>query len=281
MLEQVTLKLTENSEIRIPASGVTIFVGPNNSGKSLTLREIEKCFNVHPFPSDNNIVSGYNIRWPEQNDLDAFIEFHSMRSPAGMGVGQIQLSRMGPLGREMMHTSIDTINSIWAAKTDSNWWLTQIGKWGIVRLDGRSRFDLTNDQPGGDLLGIPSNILNYLFQNDAARKKVRNIIHDAFGTYLVIDPMLLGTLRIRLSSEKPPTDEQSLGEAARSFYKNASLVKELSDGIQAFTGIITALVAGDFHTILIDEPEAFLHPPLAKKLGRHLSSLAKERGGVA
>jgi predicted ATP-dependent endonuclease of OLD family len=43
MLESISLKFTELAELlRIPAQGVTIFVGPNNSGKSLVLREIEQ-----------------------------------------------------------------------------------------------------------------------------------------------------------------------------------------------------------------------------------------------
>jgi hypothetical protein len=32
--------------------------------------------------------------------------------------------------------------------------------------------------------------------------------------------------------------------------------------------------------ILIDEPEAFLHPPLVRKLGRRLTEIASDRGGV-
>lgn len=41
MFDSISLKFTELTEaLRIPAQGVTVFVGPNNSGKSLVLREI-------------------------------------------------------------------------------------------------------------------------------------------------------------------------------------------------------------------------------------------------
>jgi len=50
--------------------------------------------------------------------------------------------------------------------------------------------------------------------------------------------------------------------------------------VQAYVGIITAVLSGEYHTILIDEPEAFLHPPLARKLGKNLASLAEKRNGT-
>jgi hypothetical protein len=149
-----------------------------------------------------------------------------------------------------------------------------------LRLDGRSRFNLTNDQAGGDLLAPPANVLAHLFQDDVARKKVRELIKDAFGLTFAIDPTSLGALRIRLSRQGPLTDEQSLNEVARTFYKKALHIKDASDGVQAFTGIVTAVMSGEFHTILVDEPEAFLHPPLARRLGTNLATLATQRSGA-
>jgi predicted ATPase len=49
MLKSISLKFTELHEpLHVPAQGVTIFVGPNNSGKSLILREIEMDVASHP-----------------------------------------------------------------------------------------------------------------------------------------------------------------------------------------------------------------------------------------
>lgn len=120
---------------------------------------------------------------------------------------------------------------------------------------------------------------NTCFKLTPQGKNVRKLVHDAFGLYFVVDPTNLGQLRIRLSQDAPPADEQSLNHEAREFYKRASYVKDSSDGVQAYTGIITAVLSGEYHTILVDEPEAFLHPPLARKLGKHLGTLATERGG--
>jgi hypothetical protein len=42
------------------------------------------------------------------------------------------------------------------------------------------------------------------------------------------------------------------------------------------TGLMCALFTNRHRVVLIDEPEAFLHPPLARSLGVHVASLAKE-----
>jgi len=103
--------------------------------------------------------------------------------------------------------------------------------------------------------------------------EVRQIINDAFSTYFVIDPTALGRFRIRLSDIEPTTHLQERGihdEAVR-FHASALNISEASDGVKAFTGIITQLVAGDPSVILIDEPEAFLHPSLSFKLGKEVA----------
>ena len=56
-------------------------------------------------------------------------------------------------------------------------------------------------------------------------------------------------------------------------------IDQASDGVKAFTGMITEIVAGDPVALLIDEPEAFLHPALSFTLGKEiaLASLGSEK----
>lgn len=281
MLDSITLKFTENADIVLPAAGITVFVGPNNSGKSLVLKEVEQAFIVHPFPAGLKILRDYEVTWPS---LDAVTETLKKPSPFhrdNLAEGEVVIGRITPNGGlETTTLNIASVVAIATDKTDKRWWATQYLRWGVLRLDGRSRFNLTNDQSAGDLLQIPNNVLAHLFRDDSARRKVRTLIHEAFGLYFLVDPTNLGTLRIRLSAEKPPADEQSLNLEAREFYGRSTHIKDSSDGVQAFSGIVTAVLSGEFHTILIDEPEAFLHPPLARKLGKNLAALATERGGA-
>lgn len=280
MFQSIDLKFTETGKMTLPAKGVTVFVGPNNSGKSLILQEIEQAFEIHPFPSGLKILQDYEVEWPSAADVKANIEKYKPSAPSNAPVGHVFLGRLSPAGgRQQQQFSEEDLIRIVNDKAEKRWMATQYGKWGVVRLDGRSRFNLTNDVSAGDILGPPQNILMHLFKNDDDRHKVRSLIKEAFGVNFVVDPTSLGNLRIRLSAAEPLTDEQSLNEAARSFHSNAIHIKDASDGVQAFTGIVTAVCSGEFHTILVDEPEAFLHPPLARKLGKNLAELASQRGG--
>lgn len=126
----------------------------------------------------------------------------------------------------------------------------------LIRLDGRTRSNLVNDQPTGDLVSPPQSSFAHIFQDDELRSEIRRIIFDAFGKYFVIDPTKGGQLRIRLS-DTPPVDEQSLNKEAREYHRNALYVRDASDGVQAYVGIVTVLMSGEYSTILIDEPEAF------------------------
>jgi len=279
VLKSIKLRFTETSEIDLQVEGITIFVGPNNSGKSLVLREIERAFREYPFPGGLHILQDYEVEWPSIDGVKQALNTAKESSP-DVPLGHVILTRINPdSGREAQQMQEQAILHVVEQKSDKRWLVTQYLRWGVIRLDGRSRFNLTNDREGGDLLRLPQNVLAHLFQDDPVRLKVRALVHDAFGLNFVIDPTNLGHLRIRLSSATPPADEQSLNAAAREFYAKAIHIKDASDGIQAFTGIVTAVLSGDFHTVLVDEPEAFLHPPLAKKLGKNLASLAAERGG--
>jgi AAA domain, putative AbiEii toxin, Type IV TA system len=264
----------------LPTKGITVFVGPNNSGKSLVLREVEQAFLTHPFPSGLHVLRDYEIAWPTLEDVEKSIKKFGPLQRAELGEDVMVVGRISPAGgMESTHINKSTVMTMATNKNDKHWWATQFLRWGVLRLDGRSRFGLTVDQSGGDLLSPPQNVLAHLFQDDIARKKVRSLVKDAIGLNFVIDPTNLGQLRIRLSREEPPAEEQSLNESARKFYKGAMHIKDASDGVQAFTGIVTAVMSGEFHTILVDEPEAFLHPPLARRLGKHLATIATERGG--
>jgi hypothetical protein len=146
-----------------------------------------------------------------------------------------------------------------------------------LKLDALNRISLINQQPLGDLQSSPSNNLAILFADDEKRIEVRRIIEDAFGLYFVLDPTNAGQLRIRLSKTAPANHqvERGLHKEAVDFHKEALEITLASDGVKAFTGIITSIVAGSPKVTILDEPEAFLHPSLSFKLGKEIGSSAK------
>jgi ABC-type phosphate transport system ATPase subunit len=278
VLEAISLKFTEFARpLRIPAQGVTIFVGPNNSGKSLVLREIEQDIVSHQRP-ETKILHDLEVDWMAEEALNEEIAELTKKAPAGISPDNVYVSGFDQNGQLYgLQANRNMLLRFMREHIEPRWISSQFLRMFFIRLDGRTRFALTSDRPRGDLLGPAQHMLMQLFADDQARKRVRDIVFDAFGVYFTIE-QLSENLRIRLSATEPNENEQSWNDAARRFHGKALHIKEASDGVQAFVGILCAVLSGDYRAILIDEPEAFLHPPLARKLGQQLTNNLKANG---
>lgn len=264
----------------IVTTPVTVFVGPNNSGKSKALAEINYyCYtgqqNATNVILDTIEFDTFSTDIAEEKIKKMILKPHLNEGllPEHIIVGKRgtrhQVSKQG-----ILNVFQNTNNQ---SQVFCQWYLA----FNTLMLDGRSRIDLINPQSAGDLQQPAISSFQVLFHDDAKRKEVRRIIYEAFGTYFVIDPTSLGQLRLRLSLYPPVTDmeERGIHNEAVKFHAQASPIEQASDGVKAFTGIITEIIAGDPAVILIDEPEAFLHPSLSFKLGKEIafSSLGSEK----
>jgi AAA domain, putative AbiEii toxin, Type IV TA system/Overcoming lysogenization defect protein-like, TOPRIM domain len=258
----------------ISVSGVTVFVGPNNSGKSKILTEIESfCVNAGVNVTNKLL---HSLTFTGLATADALAAIDSLKGDLrGEALQADEIIIEGRRGR-MRITSTGLMEAIQHPskyiQVFAGWFLAHF----TVRLDGPNRVGLTAQQPAGDLQDRPRTTLQVLFHDDQKRTDVRRIVHEAFGSYFVIDPTALGSLRIRLSDREPTSDmeERNIHAEGISFHSQAMLIDLASDGVKAFTGLIVELIAGDPRVLLIDEPEAFLHPSLAFKLGYEVSRAA-------
>jgi len=259
----------------IAATPVTVFVGPNNSGKSRVLQEIERY--CRSGSKDANALLLADLQFSGTDLPRATQSIERLRQPPNPGEAQsvdhiFVGSRYGrnqvPLAAITQFVQSPATN----ISAFCQWYLTHY----TLILDGRSRINLVNQQSAGDLQRSPESSFQVLFRDDTKRHEVRRIVFEAFGRSFVLDPTNLGQLRIRLSERAPRDDMEERGihaDAVR-FHAASQLIDEASDGVKAFTGIVTELMAGDPSVILVDEPEAFLHPSLAAKLGQEVSRAA-------
>lgn len=265
-----------------PAS-VMILVGPNNSGKSLALREVEAFCSV-PDPK-TLVISDVALVYPENfNEALKLINKFKTKPPEGTIIENDQIYAHYYTPGSGSHQSILGIKTIKASikHNDKSYLIPNIMRHYTIRLDGKTRLALANNQPTDNLQDAPTNHLMSLFQNESERERVRSLTKEAFDLYFTIDPTSMREFVIRLS-ERPPADsreEQSLDMASRTFHSNARPISDFSDGVNAFVGLLASVMSLDHRIMLIDEPEAFLHPGLARLLARNLTKIAKERGAT-
>lgn len=270
-------KCPEGANTIADVTPVTILIGPNNSGKSHALSEIDRI-----------LTQGHSTMHAPLTKIISDIEFtpltaeqaqaacawlyqraHKRESKDNNLVVYARGQRFDIHTPTLLSTLIDPNKN----KTNlSRYYFTCC----TLKLDGYNRTTLLQQQQAGNLQEIPTLSLQVLFRQDDKRYKLRKIIQEAFGSHLIIDPTDLGQFKVRLSPRAPRdiNEERGITEDSIEFHAAAPLIEEFSDGVRAFTGIMAEVLAGEPKAIIIDEPEAFLHPSLALKLGSELSNAA-------
>lgn len=145
-------------------------------------------------------------------------------------------------------------------------------------LDGKARLELDGSDRGESLLAAPKSTVMRLWHDRKALARLRTLVHDAFGLHVCIDLLDLGSAHLKLAEHTPPPNlEDRLDSEARRFLADTRPLSEFSDGVRSYIGLHAELIAQDRRYVMVDEPEAFLHPPLARRLGFNLSTLAAEQ----
>lgn len=249
---------------------VTIFVGPNNSGKSTVLREIAE------FSRNGNthrvILDNLKFRKHSAEEVDAILEAWTdhTRNPGEVDYTDYVYLKFGKWRTRLHEPSFRQI--LQNPEKDINEFATNYAARHVLTLDGASRIGLTVQQDRGDLKD-PQKTFAKLITDDLRRQSLRAVLFDAFGLYLGMDISEGASIHLRYGNTPPP-NERSIEDATLEWMKKARSVDQWSDGMKAFTGMLLELRAGDPKIMIIDEPEAFLHPTLAYKLGREIARTA-------
>lgn len=256
---------------------VTVFVGPNNSGKSKILAEIYEYCTQGRRNVSNVIVERIGFKSFSKESTEERIKHVTLPANTNDRLESGNLI-VGKRGTRRQVRREDFVTSFLDPDAHARVFCRDYLSYNTLMLDGVSRISLINDQEGGDLQQDPLTSFQVLLNDKEKRTEIRRIVHEAVGMYLVVDPTHLGRLRLRLSSKEPAFELEEIGihKEARQFHNAAQLIGETSDGVKAFTGIIAEIIAGDPSILLIDEPEAFLHPALSSNLGKEIARASSD-----
>lgn len=268
---------SNDDHYEIELSSVVIFVGPNNSGKSLSLREIQticqgetqdrKIIEEVTFGSLDSIDDAVSellvYEYPHPNPREDTIYLRTFSQDRNQGV-------------QIRRTELES----WKQSDDIQAIGNQIAKLGTIRLDGKTRFNLTRNQDAKAVQEPPENYLQALYQKDENRQKIRDLTKKAFDLNFIIDPSAMRTYQIKLNQTDPPENiEKSLTNEALAYFNNSNHISTYGDGIQCFVGLFSALMSAENKIFLVDEPEAFMHPPLARLVGKEISTYVGDQRG--
>ncbi|MGA3171135.1 MAG: AAA family ATPase [Chthoniobacteraceae bacterium] len=112
-----------------------------------------------------------------------------------------------------------------------------------------------------------------LARDDRLEFKISKYFKEAFGKDLVVHRNAGGTIPLYCGIRPipPPGKDRHSFEYVQEIEKLDPVHKQ-GDGIRSYIGVLLQVLVGEWSLVLLDEPEAFLHPPQARLLGTVLAS---------
>lgn len=265
-LKKIVLKSGEEIAIN---DGVTVIVGPNNAGKSKLLNELNQALSVGHYgslPNNFLLVGGLAI---ETEEVESYIS--RMRSAVPNKIDENNDTAFSPISggvvtaTEIRETWDNIPNSIGVGSVSSLF---------VSRLETSNRLQLLeNLQHYDSRTQSPKTLLQSLHRSAKAQSDFTGLLKEAFDKDAFMS-MHDGALRFMIG-EKPKDYPNTI--ESRTVVNNMPHVSEQGDGIKAFGGMVASILTSAADLILIDEPEAFLHPPQAKQFGGFLARHCKDK----
>ena len=267
------ISAVNHSDETIAFGPMTVLVGPNNSGKSQTLRDLRD-FALGGPEETLTLFKSVNATMPSQEDFKShFSVLPSKDSPTNETI----------VGIDENLVKNHSINSHvgWSKEliegSDQRQQRQSLGHFLISHLHARTRFELTDPQQSYDLeTEAPTHALQEFFhQRLKVQPQLRRAFKEAFGRDIALDWTAMKRWYFKVGGEFGELSESLDG--LRQQLRAGQLLKEQGDGYQSFAGILMAAIIFPDRVLLLDEPEAFLHPKQARVLGRLLGRLSIDR----
>jgi predicted ATPase len=290
-INQMILKTTEGDKPIVP-KGINIIVGPNNSGKSRLLKEIRDYLSGDH--KDINMISTLN--YPMAATFESLcseydIESKMVKDMYGNWLMKVYSNK--PQQALDMTTTLDNyytrnINT-WSGewrnhfkevfgRNNSSEFLDLFGSLFFQYLGTEERLTICKTQRNHGMDGGSTNYLSSIQYQSELLNNLRLKTIELFGKDIYLDNKTLGDrLVFRVGDNfdyirsKAVIDEND----ARKLF-NEKKLDDQGDGLKSFVSTFLSLYLNKGDILLIDEPEAFLHPPLARQLGEMIGECHQE-----
>ena len=245
------IELSENEKV--------ILVGPNNSGKSQSLREIVNICQSGD-TRQSLVVTGLKLdKKGKSKDLLAYLNDNA------------------DLIQSQYHISDYLIHESHVQYWDhSPYLINGLHVGSIKNIAANERLNICNQQNSISPGQHKSKPQHVLYDDEELMARVSSLFRNAFSKDLMFD--FRGGSKLPIHVGIIP-DSDGVVDRVGNYYiskvRENPLLDKQGDGIKSYAGILFETVASERDITLLDEPEAFLHPPQMRRLGETLSSEVK------
>lgn len=251
-----TITFNDSQTITVNNGDIVVFVGPNNAGKSQSLRDI---YHICGNGSSGVVISGIEHDKIPCDDPDRW--FSSFCKPSNTtrdGTSYVFMdARINTSWVDLFYSS-DSFN-------------TNFQKILISFMKTEDRLSLVSPPPLLNNDEPRSHPIQIVKDNPEKKERLSEYFYRAFGHKLFPSvetkeiSLVLGSIdRIENQENLSPVQ---IVEELRSIQSTMPFLENQGDGMRSFTGILLNLLMPNYSMFLLDEPESFLHPPQAYILG--------------
>lgn len=268
-------KITEilfKSGDKIRPGRINVFVGANNCGKTRLLKEIFE-FTIGDI-GNKILLKWVSLPKPKTwKELTSVYQFEVVNTSSGQAIRhKFPASRMHPT---LEHFGYDLESEIDRNLQNHSSWdylRKRLGGSLVTYLDTDNRLSLIKSRQSSTNSGEPESLLEALYRSSSDKTKILNEYCWKFFKKKVFLSPYTG-VKVELKIGNDFADLPSNPQDARDQLKKVPGLDDQGDGMRSVIGIITALCAIKKPIVLLDEPEAFLHPPQAMQLGEAIDDL--------
>ncbi len=253
------ITFSDGTTLALDEGDIVVFVGPNNAGKSAALRELDAWLRTE---TGGLVVSSATTqRTGSAADLQAYLDQNAHKSGSSSDL------HYAGIGYNIRQQNIRD-------SQHPHFW-RQVASFFATRISTESRITASNAAQGIPLhQAPPTHPIHMLLMDEKLAAEVSEKFRHAFGEDLT--PFRAGGNFFPLYVGKKPELKPGKDELSREFVEelqrtNVPLDNQ-GDGMRSFAAVILHVLVAKMQSILLlDEPEAFLHPPHARLLGRYLA----------
>ena len=240
------IKFSDNSEITFTHNQITVFVGPNNAGKSATLKELNALTETRN--KKGNVINDFQIK--RDGTLDELKEFVQKQSIENI------TSNPEPYYKGYKY-------NIYGGSLSSSWTeghnLDSLQPLFVNLLTTEERLSISNPPNSISLTKeAVSHPIHFMQKDDSIEQKFSAYFKQAFNEDLIVHrnagknvPLYIGERPI----PKEGDDRVSVNYLQE--LEKLPLLHEQGDGMRSFVGVLLSAFISNHSLLLIDEPEAF------------------------
>lgn len=262
------MKFSDNTTISFAKDDIVVFVGPNNAGKSAALNEAARLLKQKK--DKGKVLLDITIdKEGEESELFSHLEASSTKHFGGNPEPHYQ-----GFGYNVYAPNA---KSLWSNYKNG---ISELFSLFVNILTTEQRLQAAN--PALNIKLTTQAIqhpIHFIQKNDVLEKRFSDYFRQAFGTDLIVHrnagsevPLYVGDKPI------PKSGEDRVSEGYLKELEKLDLLHEQGDGMRGFVGVLLNAFISNHSILFIDEPDAFLHPPQARLMGKMLAKdLPSER----